>query len=163
MDAQERDRALVELLDAVGGVGVVGQGVAGREVVDVVAVAEGEPALDVRALRNIESLDPTSDFLGDVLGRYMADTEQVLQSMALALRRHNVRRIREDAHALRSSSANIGAQRMHRLCSDLCGINGLEMDRVADAKLRALNEEFGRFRAEVEDYLSERERRRRPS
>lgn len=124
---------------------------------------EGEPALDVRALRNIESLDPTSDFLGDVLGRYMADTEQVLQSMALALRRHNVRRIREDAHALRSSSANIGAQRMHRLCSDLCGINGLEMDRVADAKLRALNEEFGRFRAEVEDYLSERERRRRPS
>ena len=124
---------------------------------------DGEPPLDTRALRNIESLDPTSDFLTEVLGRYMDDTEQVLQSMALALERHNVRRIRENAHALRSSSANIGAQRMHRLCADLCGINGLEMDRVADAKLRALNLEFARFREAADDYLNERERRRRPS
>ena len=119
-----------------------------------------EPALDLRALRNIESLDPSSDFLGDVLGRYMADSEQVLRAMAGALERHNVRRIREGAHALRSSSANVGAQRMHRLCSELCGINGLEMDRVADAKLRALNQEFARFRAAVDAYLSERQRRR---
>ena len=124
---------------------------------------DGEPALDVRALRNIESLDPSSDFLSQVLGRYMADTEQVLQSMAGAVERHNVRRVRESAHALRSSSANIGAQRMHRLCSDLCGINGLEMDRVAGAKVRALNKEFARFRAAVDDYLSDRDRRRGPS
>jgi two-component system sensor histidine kinase RpfC len=126
-------------------------------------IAEKEPVLDLQAMKNIESLEPGTEFLTHVLEHYITDTEQVLREMAAALYARNLRDIRDSAHALRSSSANIGALRVHRLCSDLCGITTQEMERMAEGKLKALNEEFRRFRTTVTEYLNRRRRSGQPS
>ena len=125
--------------------------------------AETEPVVDLRSLKNIEALDSKSDFLGHVLDHYISDTEQVLKDMHAAYASRHLRRIRDSAHALRSSSANIGALRVQRICSDLCDISGIEMERVAGEKLKALDDEFARFRSTIADYLSDRSRGRQPS
>ena len=124
--------------------------------------AEAEPVVDVRSLKSIEALDTTTDFLGHVLDHYINDTEQVIAAMRAAYEQRSLRHIRDSAHALRSSSANIGALRVQRICSDLCGLSSMEIERVAAEKLRLLDKEFARFRSTIADYLSDRGRSRRP-
>lgn len=124
-------------------------------------VGETDPVIDKQALSDLESLDPRSDFLAEVLDNFITDTEQVIEELQAAHARGSVTDLRDSAHALRSSAANIGARRIHRLCSELSGSGPLDAERIGPA-LRAIGEEFARFRSAVADYLGERNRSRRP-
>ena len=123
---------------------------------------ESEPVIEFRALRDLESLDPRGAFLTDVLDRFIVDTEQVLRDMADAVSAGDLPVLRDNAHALRSSAANIGAMRLHRLCSDFSGMSRMEMTRDGDARMEGLREQFAHFRSAVTDYLTERGRSREP-
>jgi two-component system sensor histidine kinase RpfC len=124
-------------------------------------VGETDPVIDKQALIDLESLDPRNDFLTEVLDNFIKDTEQVIEELRTAHARGSVTDLRDSAHALRSSAANIGARRIHRLCSELSGPGPLDAERIGPA-LRAIGEEFARFRSAVADYLGERSRSRRP-
>ena len=124
--------------------------------------SESEPVIEFRALRDLESLDPRGAFLTDVLDRFIVDTEQVLRDMADAVSAGDLPVLRDNAHALRSSAANIGAMRLHRLCSDFSGMSRMEMTRDGDARMEGLREQFAHFRSAVTDYLTERSRSREP-
>ncbi|MGF1608677.1 MAG: ATP-binding protein [Kiloniellales bacterium] len=124
-------------------------------------VGEADPVIDKQALSDLESLDPRSDFLAEVLDNFIRDTEQVIEELQASYARGSMADLRDSAHALRSSAANIGARRIHRLCSELSGLGALDSERIGPA-LRAIGEEFARFRSAVADYLNERHRSRRP-
>lgn len=123
---------------------------------------DSDPVIEFRALRDLESLDPRGAFLTDVLDNFIVDTEQVLGDMSDAVAAADLLALRDNAHALRSSAANIGAMRIHRMCSDFSGMSRLEMTRDGAARMDGLMSEFTRFRSAVADYLSERGRTRKP-
>ncbi len=142
-------------------------GQSGGDVTDISAhpkfAGDNEPVIDFRALNDLHKLDPGSDFLVEVLDHYIVDTEQVLESMRSAWHAEDMRELRDNAHALRSSAANIGAMRIHRLCGDICDVGHLQLQREAESKLRSLEQEFADFRSAIADYLSQRGRTRQPS
>jgi len=72
--------------------------------------SENDPVVDVRALRDLENLDPRSDFLSEVLDNFIGDTEQIIASFEAGVACGSVVEVRDNAHALRSSAANIGAR-----------------------------------------------------
>ncbi len=124
---------------------------------------DNEPVIDLRALNDLQKLDPGGDFLVEVIDHYILDTEQLLAAMRSAWDAGDMRELRDNAHALRSSAANIGAMRIHRLCGEICDIGHFELQREADSKLSSLEEEFAAFRSAIADYLSRRGRTRQPS
>ena len=95
-----------------------------------------------------------------MLEKFVTDTGEVIAELEQALAKGSVVEVRDNAHALRSSAANIGARRIQRLCSELSGPGPLTFDRIG-AVLRAINEEFAEFRTVASAYLSERGHTRR--
>ena len=125
--------------------------------------ADRDPVIDLRALTNIAKLDPTSNFLSGIIEDFIVDTRSILDALAQALEAKDVRGIRDNAHALRSSSANVGAYRVHRLCSSLCGISMSELEQDGAARLSELTSEFARFQSVVAQHLAHHQDRHRPS
>jgi len=124
---------------------------------------EGDSVIDLRALTALENLDPGEEFLVGVLDNYITDTEKVLGALTAALNESDVVEFRDQVHALRSSSANIGARRLHKLCSDMSGIGPGDLANAGADRLNSMKQEFARFRSAVADYLSQRGRSRQPS
>jgi two-component system sensor histidine kinase RpfC len=123
---------------------------------------ETDPVVDERALTGLERLDPDSGFVAEVIGDFINDSEQLLGTMTEAVDARRIREVRDCAHALRSSAANVGAMRIHRLCSDLCGSGKFDIDRDGQARVALIKQEFERFRTAIAGRLSERRETRRP-
>ena len=123
--------------------------------------ADNDPVVDVRALRDLENLDPRSDFLSEVLDNFIGDTEQILVSFEAAVACGSMVEVRDNAHALRSSAANIGARRIQRLCSELLAPGPQKAERISRT-IETIREEFAQFRLSIATYLSEHSRTRRP-
>jgi two-component system sensor histidine kinase RpfC len=123
---------------------------------------ETDPVVDERALAGLERLDPDSSFVAEVINDFINDSEQLLESMVAAVAAGRVREVRDCAHAFRSSAANVGAMRIHRLCSDLCGSGRFDIGRDGEARVAQLKQEFERFRTAIARHLGERRETRRP-
>jgi len=124
---------------------------------------EGSPVLDPAALAALEAIDPGADFVSEILADFIADTVGLLQSLEEAYAARNVAGIRDVAHAMRSSAANVGAVRVSRLCGELYNAPAIELDRQARAQIDLLNEEFERFRGAVSSHLAARREQSQPS
>ena len=124
--------------------------------------ADSEPVINLRSLSDIQELEPGSDFLIEVVDHFIVDTEQVLKQMRSACEAKDLRELRDCAHALRSSAANLGALRIHRICAGICNTAHFELQRDSAELLDRLDREFSRFRSAITDYLSDRRRTSRP-
>jgi hypothetical protein len=71
--------------------------------------------------------------------------------------------IRDVAHGMRSSAANVGAVRVHRICGEICAASTPDLERDASQRLAALREEFDRFRTAAMRHLEERRKSSQPS
>lgn len=88
------------------------------------------PDLDVAVLSKL------SDFMGpgitELVQLYMTDTPKLLKEMDAARRVADLNTLRRSAHSLMSTSATVGATRLHSQCALLAhdedGITGLERD-----------------------------------
>lgn len=125
--------------------------------------AEPDPVIEIRALDDIETLDSSGSFLSEVIDDFISDTDEILDAMFAALQAKDVRELRDNAHALRSSTANVGALRLHRLSSELCGIGLYELEKHGAEKLQALVDEFAEFRSVIARHLAERRETSNPS
>jgi two-component system sensor histidine kinase RpfC len=75
----------------------------------------------------------------------------------------NIAAVRDIAHAMRSSAANVGAVRVSRMCGDLYNMPAGEIERQGRAHVDLLNEEFARFRGVVASHLAGRREQNRPT
>lgn len=82
---------------------------------------EGGKILDARTLANIRAMrrPDTPDFLLKVVGLYAESASALIDSLLCAVRLNDAEGIAHAAHALRSSSANVGAIRLAELCRQL--------------------------------------------
>lgn len=109
----------------------------------LLAVDPGHAALDRAKLASLAELDHGDGFFDHLIDDFIADVQVVVMQIERAAAAGDVRAFRDQAHALRSSAAHIGATALFELC-----LGWRELDDHA-LMLRA-QAELARLRREVE-------------
>jgi HPt (histidine-containing phosphotransfer) domain-containing protein len=83
--------------------------------------ASGMDTVDEKVLESIRTLqrEGTSDLLNRVIEAYLKEATRLLQALREAVEKADGEALRKAAHSLKSSSANVGAQRLSSLCKEL--------------------------------------------
>ncbi|MBV8850159.1 MAG: response regulator [Methylobacteriaceae bacterium] len=105
---------------------------------------EPEP-LDARALGDLEKLGGR-DFVRDIVAQFVADAAAVLASLTVAITKRDQQAFREQAHALRSCAANVGAQNVYRMCLAWRDLDAQEIAASGAQYMQMLEAEFERVR-----------------
>lgn len=74
------------------------------------------PVLDRRKLERLRELDPSSTFVAELIDDFIVDAREIIDRLAAAAERGDARAFRDQAHALRSSAAHLGATAIFQLC-----------------------------------------------
>ncbi len=106
-----------------------------------------EPAVEARALQELRDLGAGDEFFHELIGDFVADAVSLLEEMAEAQQACVLANFKDRAHALRSSAANIGALRLHKMLLDLREIGKPKLASDGADIMRALNDEFARVRS----------------
>jgi signal transduction histidine kinase/DNA-binding response OmpR family regulator/HPt (histidine-containing phosphotransfer) domain-containing protein len=80
-----------------------------------------EPAIDKRSLEQINDLDPNKngELLNNIIDTYCENAEVLMGELMQAAKDENLDAAVRAAHSLKSSSANVGAQRLAALCRSM--------------------------------------------
>jgi len=79
--------------------------------------AAGRTGLDERKLGHLLALDQGDGFFRDLVNDYVTDAADLLERLKEDAAEGNARAFRDHAHALKSSSAHVGATTVFELCS----------------------------------------------
>jgi two-component system sensor histidine kinase RpfC len=112
---------------------------------------EPEP-LDARALGDLDKLGG-SDFVRDIVAQFVADAASVLAGLTAAVAARDSRAFREQAHALRSCAANVGAQNVYRMCLAWRDLDAQEIATSGAQYMTMLEAEFERVRGALAPML----------
>ena len=78
---------------------------------------ESQSVLDQKIIKSLRQI--AGDSLSQIIADYLEDAAQLLQSIREAVAAEDAQALRQSAHCLRSSSANLGATRLSNCCKDL--------------------------------------------
>jgi HPt (histidine-containing phosphotransfer) domain-containing protein len=112
---------------------------------------EPEP-LDARALGDLQKLGG-AEFVRDIVAQFVADAATVLASLAAAVSERDTKAFREQAHALRSCAANVGAQNVYRMCLVWRDLDAQEIAASGAQYMQMLEAEFERVRGALAPML----------
>jgi two-component system sensor histidine kinase RpfC len=110
--------------------------------------------LDARALGDLEKLGGR-DFVRDIVAQFVADAAAVLAGLAAAVAARDTKNFREQAHALRSCAANVGAQNVYRMCLAWRDLDAQEIAASGAHCMQMLEEEFERVRGALTPMLQQ--------
>ena len=111
--------------------------------------AGNEPAIDAETIENLRQLAGDDKFVDEVIQDFIEDAEFALGAIEGALDPLSVGGFRDNVHALRSSSANIGAMRIFNLCVSISNISRGELERDGRTYLKLFQDEFDRARSDL--------------
>jgi HPt (histidine-containing phosphotransfer) domain-containing protein len=96
------------------------------------------------ALDNIRALsrERGDALVQKVIAAYVDDTPQHLQTLRRAINVHDPDRVRAVAHSLKSSSANVGAQKLAQLAKEMEHLGRADSTEGADVILTDMEQEF---------------------
>jgi two-component system sensor histidine kinase RpfC len=101
------------------------------------------PVLDQRKLASLAELDTGDGFLTGLIDDFLEDARAIARTIEQAAEAGQAKRIRDQAHALRSSAAHLGASALFALC-----LSWRELDD--DALLLRSRTELRRLRVELD-------------
>jgi two-component system sensor histidine kinase RpfC len=104
------------------------------------------PVLDQALLDRLRQLDDDEDFLGALIQDFIADGEQLIADLEAGAAALDAATFRDQAHALRSSAAHIGATALFELCLSWRGIGPAELAERGAEHVARLRSEFERLR-----------------
>lgn len=119
----------------------------------VTRVAQGHAAvLDQGAIARIQALqrDGSPPVLERVIGIYLDAAPKLIGEIRTAVEKRDALRLQRAAHSLKSSSANLGAQKLSELCKELENMGRLAKLEGAALKLDVLEFEFDAVRNALE-------------
>lgn len=105
------------------------------------------PVLDRTHLDRLRQLDDGDDFVVEVVQDFIADAEGLVAELEMAAAVGNAKTFRDNAHALRSSAAHMGATALFELCLEWRGIDQSELVSRGAGYAARLRSEFERLRA----------------
>jgi HPt (histidine-containing phosphotransfer) domain-containing protein len=82
---------------------------------------QGAPIIDDSVVASLFELGGSDDpgLFRELVGLFQADTPRLLGNMQSSLDIHDIQGLERAAHTLKSSSANMGALRLSRLCLEI--------------------------------------------
>jgi len=122
---------------------------------DSSAACPGALAVDPAVLAEVRGLDGTGELLTTLITHFLAETPERMAAMQAAVGRRDAVALAETAHALKGSSGNLGAMRMHELCGELQTLGRAKELTEAGDRLAGLGAEFALVR---EALLQEQDR-----
>jgi two-component system sensor histidine kinase RpfC len=111
--------------------------------------AGNEPAIDAETIENLRQLAGDDKFVEEVIQDFIEDAEFALNAIEGSLDPLSVGGFRDHVHALRSSSANIGAMRIFNLCVSISNIGRGDLERDGHTYLKLFQDEFDRARSDL--------------
>ncbi|HEX7054786.1 MAG TPA: ATP-binding protein, partial [Burkholderiales bacterium] len=112
---------------------------------------------NAETLGHLEQLGSSPAFLERLVGVFTQDCTGLLGRMEPALAGRNYGEFRALVHALKGSSASMGADRLASLCGDLGRLSDAELRLQAPSVLRSLNEEFVAVCDTLQRHVKERQ------
>jgi two-component system sensor histidine kinase RpfC len=91
------------------------------------------------------------DFVRDIVAQFVADAAAVLASLTAAVASRDSKGFREQANALRSCAANVGAQNVYRMCLAWRDLDAQEIASSGSKYMQILEAEFDRVRGAYSD------------
>jgi two-component system sensor histidine kinase RpfC len=107
----------------------------------------GRPVLEASKIESLRQLDSDPAFLSELIDEFISDAESLIDDMDAAYTNLQVTRFRDQAHALRSSAAHLGATAVFELCLAWRGIGADELKHDGGRHMARLRQEFDRLRA----------------
>ena len=120
--------------------------------------AETGAVLDEAAVEALKALGAGSDFFNDVIENFRSDVREILDQMARAAAKRDLRAFRDHAHSLRSSAAHIGAVRFYRTLFALRDLTAQQLDKDGNALLEKLRGEYTKLDAALRQQAQEARR-----
>ena len=108
--------------------------------------AGDSPVLDQRKIATLLELDAGDGFFAQVVDDYLLDVAQLQREMEQALASGDATAFRDATHALKSSSAHIGAQGVFEACVGLRHVDDHGLLLRAPAELQRLGQEIDNAR-----------------
>jgi len=110
---------------------------------------DDSPIIDTGKLDDLENLGGR-EFVDELVAQFVGEATAILSSLSEAVAEDDVTAFRDRIHALRSGAANVGADRVYRLCLDWRATDARELAIEGEIRLRTLEEEFARVREAIE-------------
>ncbi|MDH7797003.1 MULTISPECIES: response regulator [unclassified Beijerinckia] len=104
--------------------------------------------IDPEAIADLRSLGG-QDFVNEIVDQFVSDSVSILRGLSDAVAKGDEASFRDQAHALRSCAANVGAQRMRKLCLDWREIDAQELAIDGERHVRELESELDRVVIEL--------------
>lgn len=104
------------------------------------------------ALDNLRELGDDK-FVESVILDFLQDADNIMRSLHTAVELGDLNGIREQSHALRSSSAHVGATRVHVVAKEINDMDQVDLDSNGHRKVEALDAEFQVLRRALEEEL----------
>jgi two-component system sensor histidine kinase RpfC len=113
-----------------------------------------EPPVDTTVLDDLLNLGGDRAFFEELINDFVVDAQSLVEEMqAMANEKKSAAQFKDRAHALRSSAANVGAMRLHRLLLGVRDLSGAEFESRVAETMQAISDEFARVRAFLVDYI----------
>jgi two-component system sensor histidine kinase RpfC len=112
-------------------------------------------AVDLHTLNELETLGG-KEFVDELAAQFLDDAADILRDLTEITASGNVQAFREQAHALRSAAANIGARGIYEMCLAWRQITPKDLASRGEMHLKGLREEFERVRVVLQGRLSAR-------
>jgi len=106
---------------------------------------EAQPVIDWPVIRQLIQYGAGDEFVMEIFRDFVADTEDLLLSIESALKDKDVAAFRNRVHALRSSSGNMGAAVVSRLCGEVLASDHNDLEEnigLYSARLRTAFDDF---------------------
>jgi len=116
-------------------------------------LAEAVPSLDEQAIESLQRLGG-AEFVTELMQDYLADAETMLDRLMASAAAGDLAAFRSDAHALQSSSANIGAFALGRICDPWRDLRGEELRARATEFSRQAKAELMRTQRAMHAYAT---------
>jgi two-component system, sensor histidine kinase RpfC len=120
------------------------------------AAAAAPAVVNAETLEHLEELGSSLAFVEKLVGVFVADSAAMLARMEQVLAGRDYHEFRSLVHAMKGSSASMGTDRLTGLCGRLGNLSDAELRLQAPGLQRALAEELGLARAQLERHLLER-------
>lgn len=92
-------------------------------------------------------------FVNTVIQGFIAEGEQLLESMKAALLKREYNTFKELAHTLKGSTGNLGAEALFQICREILQLNQSDLQASAEELLRKAQDSFSATRQAMTNYL----------
>ena len=118
-----------------------------------------DPAVDERVLDNLADLGGDTGFLNELLDDFVADATVIVEEIGMALAAGDRQTLRDHAHALKSSAANVGALRLHTMLIDFRKLTEEQLVAEGERRVTQIEEELGKVTRQMASYRARRRAR----